>query len=236
MDQRVDAKRAARLPGECGEEGWFMGKHMEIMVCGRQRGSAFRRGRMVAVLLSCIFLYVGLAGCKMDRALTLETWEKGAEGTEGIARDGEDGTTAAVDPMICVHVCGAVADPGLKELPAGSRAWDALKAAGGFTEEADESYVNLAGFLTDGQKLYFPTREEVREQAQAAETSALIDLNLADEERLCTLPGIGSSRAKAIIKYRKERGGFQSVEELLSVPGIKEGLYDQIRDLVTVGS
>lgn len=211
-----------------------MGKHMVIMVCRRQRGSAFRRGRMVAVLLSCIFLSAGLAGCKTDRALTLEIWEKGAEGTEGIARDGEDGKTEEMDQMICVHVCGAVTDPGLKELPAGSRAWDALEAAGGFTEEADESYVNLAGFLTDGQKLYFPTREEAK--AQAGETSALIDLNQADEERLCTLPGIGSSRAKAIVKYRKEHGGFQSVEELLSVPGIKEGLYDQIRDLVTVGS
>lgn len=188
------------------------------------------------MLLLCLSLTACLAGCQTDRALTLES------GSEARAKTGEDtsslveGAEADGDQrVICVHVCGAVKDPGLKELPAGSRVWDALEAAGGFTEDADQDYVNLAGFPEDGQQLYFPTREEVLDQKLGREEQGKVDLNSADEAELCTLPGIGSSRAKAILKYRKEQGSFQSVDELLSVPGIKEGIYEQIRDLVTVG-
>ena len=188
------------------------------------------------MLLLCILLAAYSAGCQTDRALTLESGSavRTMEG-ETAAVFPEDGEKAGKEQRICVHVCGAVRDPGLKELPAGSRVWDALEAAGGFTEDADQDYVNLAGFPEDGQQLYFPTREEVLDQKLGREEQGKVDLNSADEARLCTLPGIGSSRAKAILKYRKEQGSFQSVEELLSVPGIKEGIYEQIRDLVTVG-
>lgn len=134
---------------------------------------------------------------------------------------------------IYVHVCGAVVDPGLKCLEKGSRAWQALEAAGGFTQEADISAVNLAKEVQDGEQLYFPAKEEAGDR-QAEGGEGRINLNTADEEKLCSLPGIGSTRAKAILKYRKEQGGFREIGELMEVPGIKEAIYDQICDLVYV--
>ncbi len=161
---------------------------------------------------------------------------EGAGGGNGAAGGGaEEGDSGGVQTMIWVHVCGAVRSPGLMEIAAGSRAGDALEMAGGFADDADTDYVNLAAFLEDGQKLYFPTVEESRTMAPEEKGETKVDLNRAGEEELCSLPGIGSSRAKAILKYRNEHGKFQSIEEVLKVPGIKEGLYEQIKDLITAG-
>ena len=132
--------------------------------------------------------------------------------------------------VIYVHVCGAVISPGVKALPEGSRAVDALEAAGGFTQEADPAAVNLASKVQDGQKLYFPTGEET--SAEDAQRDERINLNTADKEKLEELPGIGSAKAEAIVRYRKEHGSFERIEELLQVPGIYQSLYDQIRDRI----
>ncbi|MBO7340555.1 MAG: ComEA family DNA-binding protein, partial [Lachnospiraceae bacterium] len=90
--------------------------------------------------------------------------------------------------------------------------------------------VNLAAFLEDGQQLYFPTKEERLSEDQPS----LININTADEEALKKLPGIGESRAKAILKYRKEHGAFAGTKDLLSVPGISETTWEQFKDLITV--
>ena len=218
-----------------------------IKSCFRQRGAGLLPWRGAAVLFFALFL-AAATGCEADRALTLsraaETQDGGAAGKniEGSgARNGaawggaEEGDSGGVQTMIWVHVCGAVRSPGLMEIAAGSRAGDALEMAGGFADDADTDYVNLAAFLEDGQKLYFPTVEESRTMAPEEKGETKVDLNRAGEEELCSLPGIGSSRAKAILKYRNEHGKFQSIEEVLKVPGIKEGLYEQIKDLITAG-
>lgn len=206
----------------------------------KQRGLCFAGAGTAAVLFACVLFAEALSGCQADRAMTLEWKESGAQGeagggedagTEG-AKEGSPGDGAeTVEARIFVHVCGAVRDPGLKELPAGSRVFDALELAGGFAEDADEAAVNLAGFLKDGQQLYFPA---VGEQVQSAAAEGKLDLNQADEAALRSLPGIGESRAKAICQYRREHGDFTKVEELMQVPGIKEAIYLQIKDLVTV--
>ncbi len=126
--------------------------------------------------------------------------------------------------MIWVHVCGAVASSGVYELPAGSRINDAVLAAGGFDEEADRENVNLVEEITDGQQIRIPFIGE--QQVNAG--SGLIDINSATAEQLCQIPGIGESRAEAIIKYRDVNGGFESPEELMKVPGIKEGIYARV--------
>ena len=239
----------------------------------RRRGTAFPRGKAVALLFVCFFIVPLLAACGEDRALTLVR-EGGADvaqggaassvaggtvggaggqdlvsgGASGVASgggsalgsgtagavsgsaSGDGGVGAASDMEIFVHVCGAVATPGLYGLPLGSRAADALLLAGGFTEDADISYVNLAAFLEDGQQLYFPTKEERLSEDQPS----LININTADEEALKKLPGIGESRASAILKYRKEHGAFASTQDLLSVPGISETTWEQFKDLITV--
>lgn len=147
---------------------------------------------------------------------------------------------------IRVYVCGAVAEPGVIEIPAGSRVEEALEAVGGFAENANRTYVNLAAWVTDGQMLYFPTEEEIaggwdgfREQGvgsaeYGAVDAGLVNINTADAEKLCTLPGIGENRAADIIAYREANGFFETCEDIMCVPGIKSGLFEKICDKITV--
>lgn len=137
-------------------------------------------------------------------------------------------------PTILVYVCGAVTEPGVVEIPEGARVVDAIALAGGMTQEADESYINLAGKLTDGEKLYVPTCAEAKEWKQQEGQEKLININTADKEELCELSGIGDSKAEDILAYRKKHGYFHTKEELMKVPGIKENLYEKIKDRITV--
>lgn len=135
---------------------------------------------------------------------------------------------------IRVYVCGAVVSPGVVALPEGSRAEDALLAAGGFADAACRDHVNLAERLSDGQKLYFPTQEEAEASAVQDAKAGLIDINSADAAALCTLPGIGETRAADIISYRETNGAFENPEDIMNVPGIKTSVYGKIKDLITV--
>ncbi|MCM1064844.1 MAG: helix-hairpin-helix domain-containing protein [Eubacterium sp.] len=121
-------------------------------------------------------------------------------------------------------------------LPAGSRAADALEAAGGFAPEAAEEAVNLAAKVSDGEKLYFPARGEYEIQAEQekATASGLVNINTADAAQLCTLPGIGESRAADIIAYRESHGDFAACEDIMRVSGIKESVYNKISGKITV--
>lgn len=160
------------------------------------------------------------------------------------------------EQTIFVHVCGAVRTPGVYELKSGSRVYEAVRAAGGFTDDAEENYVNQAQILSDGIKLMIPTIEEALAMpedgmdAQAAEGMAgqsaeggmagqpaddgRININTASEQELCTIPGIGATRAAAIVQYRQEHGSFGSVEDIMKVTGIKEGTYEKIKDSIKV--
>lgn len=155
------------------------------------------------------------------------------EKTDKALMDAEDGTG---QQMIVVHVCGAVQNPGVVELPQGSRAADALEAAGGLLTSAQPDYVNLAAKLEDAQKLYFPTREEAVQliKQEADEDSGIVNINTAGIEQLCTLPGIGEARAGDIIAYREKHGAFRTKEDIMKVSGIKQSAYDKLQDRITV--
>jgi len=137
---------------------------------------------------------------------------------------------------VCVYVCGAVEKPGIVMLPEGSRAADALEKAGGFAEDAAPEAVNLAEKVSDGEKLYFPTREESEDAAQQEtfELSGLVNINTAGSSELCTLPGIGETRAADIIAYREANGAFRECSDIMRVPGIKESVYSRLSDKITV--
>ncbi len=137
---------------------------------------------------------------------------------------------------ICVYVCGAVEAPGVVFLPQGSRAADALDAAGGFAGDAAEEAVNLAAKVSDGDQLYFPGVEEYSAPEAQGENAGdgLVNINTADSGQLCTLPGIGASRAADIIAYREAHGGFGACEDIMQVPGIKESVYGKISHMITV--
>lgn len=150
---------------------------------------------------------------------------------------GEDAAQPEESPkeQICVHVCGRVRRPGVVMLPAGSRVWEAVEAADGLLEDAQDTAVNLAAVLKDGQKLYIPAiGESGTETAAEAADDGKVNLNTADADRLQTLSGIGASRAMDILSYREGHGGFQTIEEIMQVPGIKESIYEKIKDKITV--
>lgn len=161
---------------------------------------------------------------------------------------------------IYVDICGAVTSPGVYELPYGSRVFQAIEQAGGYLPEAAASYLNRARGLSDGQQIYVPTQEEVNSQVLAVTqdgteassgndtdngtgqeasgedtgTEQKIDLNTADVSQLTTLTGVGESKALAIIAYREENGPFTSAEDIMNVPGIKEGTYEKIKDKIAI--
>jgi competence protein ComEA len=168
------------------------------------------------------------------------------------AGSGHDGTgirddEAGSNKYIYVHICGAVNEPGVYKISSGSRFVDAIGLAGGLTEDAAGDSINQAKELRDGERLYVPTEEEVKESGEgqylynqtpvsesAGESMGLVNINSACLEELISLPGIGRSRAESIISYRSENGGFKSAEEIMNIPGIKEGLYKQLSPYITV--
>lgn len=138
-----------------------------------------------------------------------------------------------------VHVSGAVARPGVYELAAGARVEEALRMAGPLPE-AEVHALNLAASLADGQKIVVPKKGEAVETptwgspAGGAVARGKININSASAAELETLPGIGPTLAQRIVTYREEHGPFRSVEDIKNVPGIGEGRFGQIKDLITV--
>jgi len=155
---------------------------------------------------------------------------------------------APTQAPIIVQVVGEVANPGVYSLPPGSRVQDAVNAAGGFTDKANQAQVNLASHVKDGEKIRIlqtsAAVDEATQEPSGVNDSPkgisipgevpLIDINTATLEELDSLPGIGNSRAQEIIRYREEHGGFKSVDELKEVEQIGDAIFEQIKDLVTV--
>ena len=162
---------------------------------------------------------------------------------------------------LVVHICGAVSAPGVYELPAGSRIIDAVEAGGGFLPEAEEACCNLAEEIVDGCQIYIMTKAEscadgqtekkagiqtspdsdmqttdrnARSNSAPALENGLVNLNTADVAALMTLPGIGESRAKAIISYREQHGAFAKIEDIMKLSGIKQAAFSKIKDKITV--
>jgi competence protein ComEA len=142
-------------------------------------------------------------------------------------------------PMV-IHVSGEVLQPGVYWLPTNSRVTDAITAAGGLTDKADESGLNLAALLEDGQKIKVTAKPELLDERTdpgnglAPQMVFPLDLNSASQLELESLPEIGPKSALAILTYREEHGPFRTVDELDDVPGIGPGTLQTIRDLVTV--
>jgi competence protein ComEA len=137
-----------------------------------------------------------------------------------------------------VYVSGAVRSPGVYTLPPGSIAQDAVQAAGGPTQDADLSLVNLAARVADGQQVHVPrVGEKVAQKSSTAvprSPSSPLNINTATAAELEQLPGIGPSLAARIVQYRQEHGPFRTVDALLLVSGIGPATLDRIRPLITV--
>lgn len=198
-------------------------------------------------LIILMVFALSFAGCAKDTEIYLEqTQTEHVPETENpqeeVRTRKTDKETEAL-PLV-VYVCGEVVNPGVYELTSGMRICDAVDAAGGLTKKASRDYWNLAEELTDGQMLYFPTSEEAEKRKDsAAETAAdtgdaadgKVNINTADISQLLTIPGIGQTRAEAVLAYRQEHGSFQRIEDIMKVSGIKNGLFEKMKDYITVG-
>lgn len=137
---------------------------------------------------------------------------------------------------IYVYVCGHVGKPGVYAVDKDARIYDAIVLAGGVSEDGRGEALNQAEHMTDGQTIYVPGLEEeyAVSSEEADSEDGWVNLNTASREELMTLPGIGESKAETIIQYREEHGAFKAVEDLMAIPGIKEGIYNRIKDQVRV--
>lgn len=135
---------------------------------------------------------------------------------------------------IVVHVAGAVADPGLVRLPPDSRVADAVAAAGGLAADAAETAVNLAAPLVDGAQVVVPSVADGASAAGAAVDDGLVHVNQASPTDLERLPGVGPVLAQRIVDHRDDNGLFESIEDLLDVPGIGESKLAAMRDHLSI--
>lgn len=189
------------------------------------------------------------AGERTDEGLPNE--EKEAAGPAGLSEEGSSMPPATIE----VHAAGAVANPGVYALAQGARVRDAVDAAGGLSDDAASDAVNLARVVSDGERVYIPTKEEVRGAHAASPAlwgaggsqddtgvssegfggaSGLVNINTAGVDELDALPGVGPATAAAIVAEREERGAFSSIEDIKRVSGIGEKKYAKLKDSICV--
>lgn len=207
--------------------------------------SAFAVCAVLLVSMLMYFLFMDKSG-QAEGDIPLQPVSEEAALPDG-ATDGElvaERNDDSDEPAeIVVDVKGAVKQPGIYHLPSDARVYEAIAAAGGATDDADENQLNLADFLTDGMAVIVPAKgDDPSELMPVTEgtagggggTSGKVNLNRATEAELQTLTGIGPAKAAAIIRDREENGPFKSVDDLTRVSGIGEKTLDNIRDSVSV--
>lgn len=215
------------------------------------------------MLLGCLFTAFFLSACsngqytyELEGGEQTRVMQESGDGQGGADQSAKESLTQAEGPAdatadrtaeaadskneIYVQINGAVKYPGVYKVQDDARIFDVVELAGGMTEDAEPEAVNQALPVEDGQMITICTQEEW-ELARAEEKSpaeqaddGLVDINTADAAKLCTLPGVGQARAESILAYRQEHGGFQSVEEIKQVSGIKDGLYTKIKDKIKI--
>ncbi|HEY9498966.1 MAG TPA: helix-hairpin-helix domain-containing protein [Terrimesophilobacter sp.] len=194
------------------------------------RPSRFRVGLGAAIVL----LVVGLGIAVLVSALVVGGNGRTVVREPEPPRSAEPGTSGAV---IFVHILGEVNHPGLYQFRDGDRAIDAVAAAGGYTAKADKRQLNLARFLSDGEQIYVPAVGEATTPGAGAapgEVAGKVNLNTADAATLESLPRVGPAMAQRIIEWRTANGRFSAIEDLMSVSGIGEKTFAELKDLVTI--
>lgn len=210
----------------------------------------------VLMMVFCFFLWMTCgAGNSMEAetsytdvtTLSISSSKQSSKSLTEASSQSQTEGSEKVKSKVTVDVKGAVVNPDVYSLKASARVTDAIKAAGGMTEDADAKSVNLAASLSDEEVIYVGTKDEnlsVLGQSgtgqvsdKGGETSAKdgkINLNTATKEQLQTISGIGAKRAEDIIAYRESHGGFQSVDDLKNVSGIGDKTLDKIRESLYV--
>lgn len=210
----------------------------------------------VLLVIFCLFLWLTCgAGNSMEAetsytdipALSTSSSQKSSKDLSERPAQSKTEATDTQREQVTVDVKGAVTKPGVYTLKASSRVTDAIKAAGGMTEDADAKSVNLAASLSDEEVIYVASKDEnvsvigqsdsgvaSDKGGKTSQKDGKINLNTATSEQLQTISGIGAKRAEDIIAYRESHGGFQSVDDLKNVSGIGDKTLEKIRESIYV--
>lgn len=193
----------------------------------------------------------------------LEKNEEKVDEEEEKIDDSEEENNIETENKIFVYVTGEVVNPGIAMLNENSRIIDAINSAGGITNNANISKINLAYVLKDGMKVSIPSKEDLKKDSNfeyitmssgdgknddtsenqnslSSKTDknitnkSMVNINTATQTELETLPGIGPSTALKIINYRNENGKFSSIDEIKNVNGIGDSKFENIKKYITV--
>lgn len=161
--------------------------------------------------------------------------------SENPVMDNTDKSTEKTE--VYVQLCGAVNNPGVYKVEDGLRIFEVIDIAGGMSADADSDSINLTCEVTDEMKIYIPRigESESNDLNESAEWNCddktdnqKININTANEDELTKLPGIGQSRAKAIVEYREKNGRYNNIRDIMNISGIKQAMFDKIKDLISV--
>lgn len=195
---------------------------------------------IISLLIVIYYIYSNNYDIDIDKSIDI---------TEENKKEKEDKEESKIEKveenLITIHIAGCVVNQGIIKILEGSRIADAIEIAGGLTDEADISTINLATILEDGVKIYIPKQNEIQENVEKNVENSItysndnkksekININSASQGELETLPGIGTSTANNIIKYRKENGKFKDIEDLKNVKGIGNNKFEKIKELVSI--
>lgn len=189
---------------------------------------------MLTIICLCGIVFVILEKIEVEQQGVINYNEDNEE-VKGDKRSQETIDEIVIVEEIYVQVSGAVVNPDVYKIIMGTRVFEVLEIAGGLRVDAHPSVVNQARVLKDEENIYFPTKAEVESgQYNLEGSSSLININNATKEQLTQLSGIGEAKAISIISYREKNGGFSSIEGIMNVPGIKESLFEVIKDSITI--
>ena len=186
----------------------------------------FRRVQIINILLVVIFIFSGCT--RRSDVMIASRQEKTPTARKSSSKD-----------SIYVYICGEVKHPGVYKFSKDVRIVAASKASGGLTSKASAESINQAEKMKDGQQITIPSKKQVTKKETTdvnatQSSSGKININTASVEELKTLSGIGESKANDIISYREEHGSFTSPEDIMKIQGIKEGIYNKIKDKITI--
>lgn len=188
------------------------------------------RNKRIRRTLYCILLAAFLIGCKKQKS------EVKIETDTATKKIGTTKETPLKKKTIFIQITGAIHKPGVYEVCEGERIFKVVEQAGGLLEEASFESINQAMMAEDGQVIHVLTKEEYQnvQEPDIQDSNSKVNINRASKEQLMTLPGIGEGKAAQIIEYRQEHGSFAKIEDIMKISGIKEHLFEKIKDAICV--
>ena len=206
---------------------------MEILF-GKQEEKILNNYIKIILLLSFVMFAGIFHSCTKENEQDMVIEKTSWNNTDSAAEQQE---TSQDNAKIYVFITGCIENPDVYEVDEGTRLYTLVELAGGFTEDADTQYLNMAEQIKDGSRIIVYSKEEAASAKQTVheeQEETVVNINQADKNTLMTLPGIGESKADAIIRYREEHGNFTAIEDIMNISGIKQGAFDKIKDFITV--